>query len=249
VTKASVTLGGGPAAGYALAGDARLDSAMTKHDRQILWRAYEGLSPHHKTALHLTALIGDQVPRGTFVQALAATRSRTPDGKAWSGRSVHELFEDLRALGVLERDLTCAAAVRHQIAVDAAEGDQGALLIRALIRTLPRSDRERPNIFPYLYHRHALAEDRDLLRRVRLAVYANDDAEFVRLRELFDRDDEEQAGKTLLALFLAKLPADMEWLERRSSMEWSSRFLKRAQRTPLSPSRDSYSQTTRPRPR
>src|ERR1700730_11080082 len=146
---------------------------MTKHDRQMLWRIYQGLLPHQKTALRLTGLVVDQIPRGTFVQALAATRSRAPDGKAWSGRSVQELLEALRAQGLLESDLTCAAAIRHQIAADAAVGEQGALLIRALARALPHSDHERPNTFPYLYHRYELADDRDLLRRVRIAGYAN----------------------------------------------------------------------------
>ena len=159
---------------------------MTKHDRQILWRAYEGLSPPHKTALRLTALIGDQIPRGTFVQALAATRSRAPDGKSWSGRSVQELFEHLRAQGLLGENFACRrppSATRLPWTLPRASKAPSS--IPALTRALPRSDRERPKSFPYLYHRYALAEDRDLLRRVRIAVYANDDAEFVRLCELF----------------------------------------------------------------
>jgi hypothetical protein len=54
---------------------------MTKHDRQMLWRSYESLQAYQKTAMRLLALIGDQIPRGTFVQALAASRTRAPDGK------------------------------------------------------------------------------------------------------------------------------------------------------------------------
>ena len=115
-----------------------------------------------------------------------------------------------------EKNFTCTAAIRHQIAVDAAEGEQGALLIQALTRALPRSDREQPKTFPYIYHRYALAEDRDLLRRVRITVYANDEAEFVRLRELFDRDDDDRSGATILRIVPGQGAGRYEWLERRA---------------------------------
>jgi superfamily II DNA or RNA helicase len=187
---------------------------MTKHDRQMLWRTYQTLLPHQKTIMRLSAVIGDDIQRGTFVQILAASRSRAPDGKAWSGRSADELRAGLRAQGLLEKDLTCAASIRHQIARDAAEGEQSSVLLHALDRALPRSDHEKRNDFFYLYHRHPLTEDRDLFRRVRIAVYANDQAEFVRLCAIFDRDDEGAAG-TALRSYLARLPPDIEWLERR----------------------------------
>ena len=52
---------------------------MTKHDPQVVWRIYEGLPPHEKVAMRLKALIGDAVARTTFVEVLAATRTRSPD--------------------------------------------------------------------------------------------------------------------------------------------------------------------------
>ncbi|HEY7246080.1 MAG TPA: DEAD/DEAH box helicase [Xanthobacteraceae bacterium] len=188
---------------------------MTKHDRLMLWRSYEGLLPYQKTAMRLLALIGDQVPRGTFVQALAAARTRAPDGKGWSNRSAEALLQELRAQGLLERDLSCVASLRHQIAVDAAEGEQAAILASALARALPRSDYEKPNVSLCLYHHYPLARDRDLLRSIHLAVYTNDAAEFARLRQIYDRHEVE-SGEAILPLHFAELPADIAWLERRA---------------------------------
>jgi len=188
---------------------------MTKHDRQILWRTYDSLLPYQKTAMRLLALIGDQVPRGTFVQALAAARTRAPDGKVWSNRSAEALLQALRAQGLLERDLARVASIGHQVAVDAAEGEQAPLILNALARALPRSDRERPENFSWYYHQYELADDRNLFRKVRLAAYANAADEFTRLRQIFERDRDED-GQAILASHLAKLPADIAWMERRA---------------------------------
>jgi hypothetical protein len=139
---------------------------------------------------------------------------RSPDRRPWSARNVQALLETLRARGLLEDDFACAAALRHQIAVEAAEGEQRVILTGALGQTLPRGDREQPKIY-YFYHRYALADNRDLFRRVRLAIYANDEAEFVRLRRLIERENNESANLILAAL-LSKLPGDLPWLERRA---------------------------------
>jgi superfamily II DNA or RNA helicase len=188
---------------------------MTKHDRQMLWRSYESLLPYQKTAMRLLALVGDQIPRGIFVQALAASRTRAPDGKSWSNRSAEALLLALRAQGLLEKDLTCVASIAHQVALDAAESEHGPLIVGALARVLPRSHRERPDNFFWNYHSYELANDRDLFRKVRLAVYANADDEFTRLRQIFDREKRED-GQAILASHLVKLPADIAWIERRT---------------------------------
>ena len=187
---------------------------MTKHDPQVVWRIYADLPPHEKVAMRLKALIGDAIARATFVEVLAATRTRSPDRRPWSARNVQALLETLRARGLLEDDFACAAALRHRIAVEAAEGEQRVILTGALGQTLPRSDREQPKIY-YSYHRPALADDHDLFRRVRLAIYANDEAEFVRLCRLIERENDGGANLILAAL-LSKLPGDIPWLERRA---------------------------------
>jgi hypothetical protein len=122
---------------------------------------------------------------------------------------------------LLEPDFTCVAAIRHRIAVEAAEGDQRAVLTNALARSLPRSEREKPPSWS-VYYRTDLDEDRDLFRRLRLSIYANDEAEFVRLSKLFHRsqnhgyaDDEEDGGRIVTSL-LAKMPGDIPWLARRA---------------------------------
>ena len=98
---------------------------MTKHDRQMLWRTYESLLPYQKTAMRLLALIGDRIPLGTFVQALAASRTRAPDGKSWSNRSAEALLLALHAQGLVEKDLTCIGSIAHQVARDAARASRG----------------------------------------------------------------------------------------------------------------------------
>ena len=193
---------------------------MTRHDPHLLWRTYESLPSLQKAAIRIRALIGDPIQKNTFVQALAASRIRSLDGKAWSGRSAQELLNRLRDRGLLEPDFTCVAAIRHRIAVDAAEGDQSTDLLHGLARSLPRSDRDQPKS-PFAYYRTKLSEDGDLFRRVRLAIYANDQAEFVRLSKLFARNehygsDAEEHGAVILTNLLAKVPGDLPWLERRA---------------------------------
>jgi hypothetical protein len=136
-------------------------------------------------------------------------------GKSWSNRSAEAMLLALRAQGLLEKDLTCIASIAHQVALDAAESEQGPLIVGALARVLPRSHRERPDNFFWNYHSYELANDRDLFRKVRLAVYANADNEFTRLRQIFDREKRED-GQAILASHLAKLPADIAWIERRT---------------------------------
>jgi superfamily II DNA or RNA helicase len=192
--------------------------AMTTHDPQLLLRSYQSLLTHQKAAMGLCALVGDAIPKDMLARALTMARIRSPDDKAWNGRSAGELLNALAKRGLLDRDSGCTGAIRHRVAVDAAEGEQRVALTDALARTLPQSERDQPPVF-YGYYRYRLADDRDLFRRIRLAIYANDEAAFVRFRNLFERprnDEHGEDGWSILAGYLAKLPADIEWLQRRA---------------------------------
>jgi hypothetical protein len=59
---------------------------MTRHDPQLLWRTYESLPTLQKAAIGIRALIGDPIEKSTFVQALAASRVRSPEGKPWTAQ-------------------------------------------------------------------------------------------------------------------------------------------------------------------
>ena len=65
-----------------------------------------------------------------FLDCLARSGLRAPDGKAWSSRSVNAVLEELPGQGLLTEDLACSPTLLHPVAVDAAASADGELLER-----------------------------------------------------------------------------------------------------------------------
>ncbi|MFZ1413268.1 MAG: DEAD/DEAH box helicase [Defluviicoccus sp.] len=167
---------------------------------------YQGLPPTKKLVMQLKALIGSTTNKSDFVSAMVATGSRAPDGKAWSYKSISEVLGDLRKRELLDDGFTCPGALLHPLAADAASGPDAKHLIEAVRATFPSVS---PRAYAYNY---SLQTDENAARRLRLAIYANDEAEYSRLLDLYAKDYDSAEGPHVLESWFLRTPVGFDWL-------------------------------------
>ncbi len=144
-----------------------------------------------------------------FLDCLARSGLRAPDGKAWSSRSVNVVLEELLGQGLLTEDLACPPALLHPVAVDAAASADGELLVAAVLRAFPARR-------SMSYHSSGEQIDCDAVRRlIRLAIYANDAAGFSTNWDLHDKKCDASRAADLLGPLFAALPLAPGWLASR----------------------------------
>ena len=102
-----------------------------------LWDRYASLEPAPKLLLRLKSLIVLPVGKTDFLDCVTLTRVRSPDGKAWSARTVNAVLDDLLTEGLLTDKLACPPALLHPVAVDAVASEHAETLIAAVARTFP----------------------------------------------------------------------------------------------------------------
>ena len=171
-----------------------------------LWARYQDLSATEKLVMRLKALIGSYTNKTAFVSAMVATHSRAADGRAWTVKSANEALAGLQKLELLDDSFTCPKSLLHPVAADAAGGPDAESLIAAVRSTFP-------DVSPraYSYH-YILRADEDTARRLRLAIYANDEAEYSRLLELYAQDGPSADGAHVLEAFFLRTPVGLDWL-------------------------------------
>ena len=166
---------------------------------------YAGLSPGPKLVLRLKSLVFLPTGKTEFLACLTRGGLRTPDGKAWSSRSLNAALDELVGQQMLTEALECPAALLHSVAVDAAASADGERLVAAVRRAFPA----QPSVSYYAFARPG----RDSLQRlIRLAIYANDEAAFVTNRERYDKDCAPDHAVHFLAALLAGVPLADSWL-------------------------------------
>jgi superfamily II DNA or RNA helicase len=171
---------------------------------------YVQLPPSLKLLLRLKSLI---VPAGTkseFVECLRSTGSRTADGKAWSAISVNACCEELRRQNLMTSDQACEPDLVHLIAADAGSSDDAAMLAGA-IRRLFRAQRSSA----YYYLPSPLVMPESVHRLIRLAVYTNEETEFVQARDLYDKTRAPHRTVMVLADSFHAVPLRAEWIATR----------------------------------
>jgi hypothetical protein len=174
-------------------------------DRSILWSRYEDLSATEKTVIRLKALIGSMTSKTMLVTAMVATGTRAPDGKAWSPKALNPVLDNLKGKGLLDENLACAMGLLHPIAADAAGSAEGERLVQAVRSTFP-ADGRRP------YYSYSMQNDENALRRLRLAIYANDEADYARLLDLYNKDFSPGRGPHILERLFLGTPVNLAWL-------------------------------------
>jgi superfamily II DNA or RNA helicase len=174
---------------------------------QLLTRA-AALPAVERSVLWLKALIGPPCGKGEFLAALTAAGSRGPDGKPWSHKTANEVLARLAGLGLLKEDLSCPENLWHPLAVEAAAAPEGPALIAAVGAQFPES---MPR-----YSYYGGVQDWSPLRRLRLAIYANDGATYEALLKKHDKIYSRPGGwQSLDTLFDAAL-LDPAWLTSRA---------------------------------
>ena len=181
----------------------------TRPSSTDLLERYAGLPPGPKLVLRLKSLIFLPTGKTEFLECLTRGALRMPDGKAWSSRFVNAALDELLGQKLLTETLGCPAALLHPVAVDAAASGDAELLVAAVQRSFPA----RRSV---TYYAVARPIDRDALQRmIRLAIYANDGAEFTTNRDLFDKEWAPHRAVHFLATLVAGVPIAAGWLASR----------------------------------
>ena len=184
-------------------------TAVRNHPSEAdLWHRYAHLPAGSKQVLRLKSLVFLPTNKTVFLDCLARSGLRAPDGKAWSSRSVNVVLEELLAQRLLTEDLACLPTLLHPVAVDAAASTAGEVLVAAVLRAFPA----RRSMSYYLSGEQV---DCDAVRRlIRLAVYANDAAGFSTNWDLHRENCGASRAAELLGLFATVLLAP-GWLASR----------------------------------
>ncbi len=185
------------------------------------WSRYTGLSVVETMVMRLKALIGSPTTKTAFFNALRATETRAPDGRAWSVGALNPILDGLQRKGLLDAEYACVATLLHPVTVDAIDSDEGKALVKAVRSSFPAESRSG---FSSSYSMQA---DPDALRRLRLAVYANDEVEYTRLLDRYENDYNPARGPHFLERLFLGAPLGLDWMVGRAvPIRYAAFFIK-----------------------
>ncbi len=176
-----------------------------------LWRVYQALPQERKALVRLKALIHPTIGKAPFLEVVRRAGLRSKDGKAYISITLNAELQGLQLRKVLDDTLNCAPEIMHAVAADTC-ADKGAAHLVGAAKATPRSEREQANRPSYRYL-PPIDQDFPLFRHLRLAIYANDLVEFVRLYKLLEDATTGYLDGRPVTQFLASFPLDQRWLE------------------------------------
>ncbi|MEJ2124915.1 MAG: SNF2-related protein [Alphaproteobacteria bacterium] len=179
---------------------------------EYYWQLYQDLPREQKMLMRLKALIDPAINKTALLQAVRAAGLRSPNGKAYTSASFNEQMQTLQCKGLLDNDFHCIPEIMHAVAVEAGRCEGAAKLIEAAKSVIPKSEREQVGR-PAYYYLPPISQDISLFRHFRLAIYANDEAEFERLHKLVGAATSGPEGRIVFNRFLARFPLSQAWLE------------------------------------
>ena len=170
---------------------------------------YKRLPPSLTLMLRLKSLIVPPAAKPEFLECLKATGLRARDGKAWASQLVSALLDELRSQGLLTNDHACVPALLHAVATDAGASEDTKALSEAIRRVLPTQKASR-------YHYSSIEIDSDAVhRQIRLAVYTNDEAEFIKVSDLCDKTFGPHGTVICLTRGFHDVPLQADWIASR----------------------------------
>ncbi|MGO8780682.1 MAG: hypothetical protein ACLQKK_17515 [Rhodomicrobium sp.] len=176
-------------AGTPLPGGTKPNGKISRPSAGYLWEHYQALPAGQKAIVRLKALMDPPVNRTNFQEA-ARKAGLQLGGKPFSWSSLNGELQMLQRKGLLTADFACAPEILHMAAVDACASADAADLAGAAKAVMPKSNRDRSGSATYHYcNPTPLPQDIDLFRHLRLAVYAGDEAEFLRLCNLAEAEE------------------------------------------------------------
>ena len=185
-----------------------VDPAQSQPKPEPIWERYAKLPPGPKAVLRLKSLVFLPTTKSVFLDILARSGARTPDGRAWSGQSVNAALEVLVREGLLTEELACVPPLLHPVAIDAVAAPGGERMVAASLQVFAPS----LSLFYITTHSDPVL----MIRLARLAVYANDDAAFIVQRDKHDAAFAPHRMASTLSLTLRQTPLGIEWLDSRT---------------------------------
>ncbi len=187
-------------------------------------------------------MIHPAIGKAQFLEVVRRAGLRAKDGKGYISATLSAELQALQLRKLLDGALHCAPEIMHAVAVEACADKGAAHLIGAVNAAIPKSEREKEGR-PTYYYLPPIDQDVALFRRLRLAVYANDLAEFVRLYKLVGAATSGPVTGETLDEFLAGFPVINAGLRRcipsfatGSPSAPSTRCLRRGRPTKQAPS-------------
>ncbi len=177
-----------------------------------LWARYSRVGAAHQTVMQLKALLWLPGTKTAFLSCLTRTGLRAPDGRAWASGSLNQVLDDLIAQTLLTDDFACPPALLHAVAVEAIASPHGTRLCEAVRACFPARPR------PAYYGSHEGLDAEAAHRLLRLAVYANDEADFIAARDLHDKELALPPPMEAIAAMFAWVPLTPDWLESRHAV-------------------------------
>jgi superfamily II DNA or RNA helicase len=159
--------------------------------------------------LRLKSLVFLPTTKSVFSAILSRSGSKTPEGRAWSSQSINTALELLDREQLLTEDLACVPALLHPVAVDTIAAPDGEQMVAAIRRALAPS--------PSFYYVSTTPSDpMPMLQVARLAVYMNDDTDFIAQRDKHDAAFAPHRLTSTLGLLLKQTPLSIDWLASRT---------------------------------
>lgn len=174
-----------------------------------LWNRYSRLAATYQTVIRLKALIWPASNKTTFLACLIQTRLKAPDGKIWTSRSLNPVLDELITQKLLTDDGGCVPAILHQAAIEAIASTDGMCLCEAIRACFPI--RAKPIYYGY----HESIDAEAVYRLLRLAIYANDEAGFIVVQNLQEKELATHLLVEVIAAAFAKIPLAADWLASR----------------------------------
>ena len=170
---------------------------------------YDQLPAGEAIVMRLKSLIEPPIGKTPFVECLARSDIRPPEGRVWSPQTLNPILDSLRHQGLLTDNLGCVPALLHEIAVEAMRTPEGV----ALANAARRGASGQQGGFDHLHNPRGMVDM--LSRRMRLAIYANDETEFSADCALVAKNYAPYRAADLLAGLFVDAKLAIEWLAER----------------------------------
>jgi len=165
------------------------------------------LHPADRMMLRLKALIGPPTGKNEFLAIVNAANVTEPNARPWSMPAINGVLNRLVSQGLLDKDLSCPTTLWHPLAVDALAAPEGPVWHLVVLDAFPE---------PRRHHGYsAIQSDWTLLRRLRLAIYANDGNSYHRLLESYQKHFVRSQGPHVLEALFLDATLEVNWLASR----------------------------------
>ena len=179
--------------------------------RDTMWDRYVRLPPDLKLIMRLKAMLYLTHLKNEFVECLKATNLKMAEGRMWTHSAVAVMIDKLRGQGLLTTEYYCLPELLDPVTIDAVASDQAANLIGGIRKWFPARHSGH-----YYLHPAGSVDMNAVCRLLRLAIYMNDEAEFVSNRTICDQEFGPHQTINLLATIFLHKPLSVEWITSRA---------------------------------